>query len=145
MSMTDAYYGDYGMAEATARKRRATSSIANRQAASLGQMRGQRSLSKLTQQLTEGFRPKMASYGQRGLAGANVTSGIQRAGLSRYAADMQTQIGEGTQQLQDEANLAAAQEANAQAELDDYLAQLALQKNQSVIDAATALKQYAAY
>jgi hypothetical protein len=84
--MTDAYYGDYGMAEATARKRRAASSIANRQAASLGQMRGQRSLSKLTQQLTEGFRPKMASYGQRGLAGANVSSGIQRAGLSRYAA-----------------------------------------------------------
>ena len=145
MSMTDAYYGDYGMAEATARKRRATQSIANRQAASLGQMRGQRSLSKLTQQLTEGFRPKMASYGQRGLAGANVQSGIQRAGLSRYAADMQTQLGEGTQQLQDEANLVAAQEANAQAELDDYLAQLALQKKQSVIDAATALKQYAAY
>ena len=145
MSMTDAYYGDYGMAEATARKRRATQSIANRQAASLGQMRGQRSLSKLTQQLTEGFRPKMASYGQRGLAGPNVQSGIQRAGLSRYAADMQTQIGEGTQQLQDEANLVASQEANAQAELDDYLAQLALQKKQNVIDAATALKQYAAY
>ena len=145
MSMTDAYYGDYGMAEATARKRRATQSIANRQAASLGQMRGQRSLSKLTQQLTEGFRPKMASYGQRGLAGANVKSGIQRAGLSRYAADMQTEIGQGTQQLQDEANLVAAQEANAQAELDDYLAQLALQKKQNVIDAATALKQYAAY
>ena len=48
-------------------------------------------------------------------------------------------------QLQDEANLVAATEANAQAELDDYLAQLALQKKQSVIDAATALKQYSAY
>jgi hypothetical protein len=58
---------------------------------------------------------------------------------------MQTEIGQGTQQLQDEANLVASQEANAQAELDDYLAQLALQKKQNVIDAATALKQYAAY
>jgi hypothetical protein len=145
MSMMDAYYGDYGMAEATARKRRATQSIANRQSAQLGQMRGQRSLSKLTQQLTEGFRPKMAEYGSRGLAGPNVKSGIQRAGLSRYAADMQERLGETTQQLQDEANLAVSQEANAQAELEDYLAQLQLQKKQNVINAATALKQYAAY
>jgi hypothetical protein len=143
--MMDAYYGDYGMAEATARKRRATQSIANRQSAQLGQMRGQRSLSKLTQQLTEGFRPKMAEYGSRGLAGPNVKSGIQRAGLSRYAADMQERLGETTQQLQDEANLAVSQEANAQAELEDYLAQLQLQKKQNVINAATALKQYAAY
>jgi hypothetical protein len=143
--MTDAYYGDYGMAEATARKRRAASSIANRQAASLGQMRGQRSLSKLTQQLTEGFRPKMAEYGQRGLAGPNVQSGIQRAGLERYVADMQTQLGDYTQQLQDEANLAVQQEAAAQAALDDYLQQLALQKKQNIIDSATALKQYASY
>lgn len=145
MSMMDAYYGDYGMAEATARKRRATQSIANRQSAQLGQMRGQRSLSKLTQQLTEGFRPKMAEYGSRGLAGPNVKSGIQRAGLSRYAADMQERLGETTQQLQDEANLAVSQEANAQADLEDYLAQLQLQKKQNVINAATALKQYAAY
>lgn len=145
MSMMDAYYGDYGMAEATARKRRATQSIANRQSAQLGQMRGQRSLSKLTQQLTEGFRPKMAEYGSRGLAGPNVKSGIQRAGLSRYAADMQDRLGETTQQLQDESNLAVSQEANAQADLEDYLAQLQLQKKQNVINAATALKQYAAY
>ena len=145
MSMMDAYYGDYGMAEATARKRRATQSIANRQSAQLGQKRGQRSLYKLTQQLTEGFRPKMAEYGIRGLAGPNVQSGIQRAGLSRYAADMQERLGETTQQLQDEANLAVSQEANAQADLDDYLAQLQLQKKQNVINAATALKQYAAY
>jgi hypothetical protein len=145
MSMTDAYYGDYGMAEATARKRRATQSIANRQGAILGQQRGQRSMAKLTKQLTEGFRPKMAEYGQRGVAGPNVQSGIQRAGLSRYAADMQERLGEATQQLQDEANMAATQEANAQAELDDYLAQLELQKKQNIINAATALKQYSAY
>jgi hypothetical protein len=143
--MLDAYYADYGMAEATARKKRATQSTANRTSAALGQMRGQRSMAKLTQQLIEGFRPKMAEYGQRGIAGPNVKSGIQRAGLSRYAADMQERLGEGTQQLQDEANMAVSQEANAQAELDDYLAQLELQKKQNIINAATALKQYSAY
>ena len=66
MSMIDAYYGDYGMAEASARKRRSATSIANQQAAFLGQQRGTRNIADLTRKLTEGFRPKMASYGQRG-------------------------------------------------------------------------------
>jgi hypothetical protein len=140
-----AYYGDYGLAEASARKKRATNSIANQQAAAMGQMRGQRNLNDLTRSLTEGFRPKMAGYGQRGLAGPNVASGIQRSGLERYVADMQDQIGRGTLDLQSEANLATAQEADAQAALDDYLAQLKIQKLQGITDTATALKQYGSY
>jgi hypothetical protein len=143
--LASGYYGDYGMAEATARKRRNMESVANRQAATLGQMRGTRKLSDLTRALTEGFRPTMAGYGRRGLAGPKVASGIQRSGLERYVADMQTQLGDYTQQLQDEANLAVQQEAAAQAALDDYLQQLALQKKQNIIDSATALKQYASY
>lgn len=143
--LASGYYGDYGMAEATARKRRNMESIANRQSATLGQMRGTRKLSDLTRALTEGFKPKMASYGQRGLAGPNVASGIQRSGLERYAADMQSQLGDYTQQLQDEANLAVQQEAAAQTALDEYLQQLALQKKQNIIDSATAIRQYASY
>jgi hypothetical protein len=143
--MTDAFYGDFGLAEATARRRRAQESIANRQAAMLGQQRGQRSLSKLTKQLTEGFRPKMAEFGSRGLAGPQVKSGIQRRGLERYAADFQDQLGEATQALQDEQNTYVLREAQSQADLDDYIQQLALQKQQNIINAATALKQYAAY
>lgn len=140
-----AYYGDYGMSEASARSKRARSSIANQKAAALGQMRGQRNLTDLTRSLTEGFRPKMAGYGQRGLAGPNVASGIQRSGLERYVADMQTQIGRATTDLQDEANLATANEADAQAALDDYLAELKLRKLQGITDTATALKQYGSY
>lgn len=145
MSMTDAFYGDFGLSEATARRRRAQESIANRQAAMLGQQRGQRSLAKLTKQLTEGFRPKMAEFGARGLAGPQVKSGIQRRGLERYAADFQDQLGEATQALQDEQNTYVLREAQSQADLDDYIQQLALQKQQNIINAATALKQYAAY
>jgi hypothetical protein len=87
----------------------------------------------------------MASYGQRGLAGPNVASGIQRSGLERYAADMQAQLGDYTQSLQDEANLAVQQEAAAQTALDEYLQQLALQKKQNIIDSATAIRQYGSY
>lgn len=145
MALTDAYSGDFGMAEASARKRRSQYSIANQQAAFLGQQRGTRSIADLTRKLTEGFRPKMASYGQRGLASGNVASGIQRQGLERYAADMQRAVGDETQTLQDEQNTIAMNEANSQADLEDYLAQLRLQKQQNIISSATALKQYAAY
>lgn len=145
MALTDAYSGDFGMAEASARKRRSQYSIANRQAAFLGQQRGTRNIADLTRKLSEGFRPKMASYGQRGLAGPNVASGIQRQGLQRYAADMQRVVGDETQTMQDEQNTIAMNEANSQADLEDYLAQLRLQKQQNIISSATALKQYAAY
>ena len=145
MSLADANYGDFGMAAATARRRRSQQSIANTLSATLGQKRGERDISKLRKQFIEGFRPEMERFGTRGVAGPNVKSGIQRKGLERYATTMQEQLGDATQQLQDEANLAVSQEANAQAELDDYLAQLELQKKQNIINAATALKQYSAY
>jgi hypothetical protein len=138
------FYGDYGMAEATARRRRSQESIANQQAATLGQMRGTRGIADLTRQFTEGFRPQMASYGKRGLAGPNVASGIQRAGLQRYAADMQGKIGDATQSLQDELNRLSQTEASQTADLDAYLQQLALAKQQKIFNAASALKEYGA-
>lgn len=145
MSMIDAYYGDYGMAEASARKRRSATSIANQQSAFLGQQRGTRNIADLTRKLTEGFRPQMAGYGKRGLAGPAVASGIQRKGLERYAADMQRGISDETQALQDEQNRIVMSEATSQADLEDYLTQLRLQKQRDIISSATALKQYAAY
>ena len=144
MSMADTYYGDFGMAEAIARRRRSQESIANQQAATLGQMRGTRGIANLTREFTEGFRPKMASYGQRGLAGPNVTSGIQRAGLERYAANMQGKIGEATQSLQDEINALSATEANQVSDLDAYIEQLRLAKQRNIFNTASALREYGA-
>ena len=138
-------FSDFGYAEAAARNRRAKASIANQQAATLGQQRGTRNIANLSRQLTEGFRPKMAAYGGRGLASANVASGIQRKGLERYAADFSTQVGEATQDLQDTQNQFAMTEAASQADLEDYIAQLRLQKQQNIINSATQLRQYAAY
>lgn len=145
MSMIGAYYGDYGMAEASARKKRAKYSIANQQAATLGQQRGTRNIADLTRKLTQGFRPEMAKYGQRNVAGRGISSGIQRQGLERYAADMQRVIGDETQMLQDTQNQFVMNEATQQADLEDYLQQLRLQKQRDIINSATALKQYAAY
>ena len=60
MSMMDAVSGNYGLSEAGAILRRRNRSIANQQAATLGQQRGTRKMSDITKQYTEGFQPKMA-------------------------------------------------------------------------------------
>lgn len=145
MSMTDAYYGDYGQAEASAVRQRKLQSIAAQQAQFLGQQRGQRKIADIRQQYTEGFRPKMQEYGRRGLAGPTVSSGIQRSGLERYAQQFQRTLGEETTALQQELNMIAEQEAAAQADLEKYIADLRLQKQRDIVNAATALKQLQGY
>jgi len=142
--LASTFYGDYGLAEATARRRRLQESVANQQAARLGQMRGERGISKLTKQYMEGFQPQMAAYGKRGLAGPNVASGIQRKGLEQYAAKMQEDVGTATQSLQDELNRLSQLEADQTANLDAYLEQLRLAKQQNIFNAAVALKEYGA-
>jgi len=143
--MMDAVSGNYGLSEAGAILRRRNRSIANQQAATLGQKRGSRKMSDITKQYVEGFQPKMAQYGRRGLAGPNVASGIQRKGLEQYATNLQSSLGAETTNLQDQLNQISVDEAASQSELEQYINDLALAKNQRIIDTATQLRQLQGY
>lgn len=145
MSMMDAVSGNYGLSEAGAILRRRNRSIANQQAATLGQQRGTRKMSDITKQYVEGFAPKMAQYGKRGLAGPSVNSGIQRSGLEKYATNLQSSLGAETLNLQDQLNQISGDEAASESELQQYINDLALAKNQRIIDTATALRQLQGY
>jgi len=145
MSMMDAVSGNYGLSEAGAILRRRNRSIANQQSATLGQQRGSRKMSDITKQYVEGFQPKMAQYGRRGLAGPNVASGIQRKGLEQYATNLQSSLGAETTNLQDQLNQISVDEAASQSELEQYINDLALAKNQRIIDTATQLRQLQGY
>ena len=138
-------YGDYGVAEATAIRRRKQQSIANTQSAFLGQQRGARRTADIQRQYSEGFQPMVASYGRRGLGGPNVSSGIRTSGLEKYAQNLQRDLGGESQNLQDELNNLSLQEASQQADLEDYIAQLRLQKQQSIISDAMNIRQMASY
>lgn len=138
-------YGDYGILEANAIKKRKQRSIANTQSAQLGQLRGQRSMAELTKKFQEGFQPAVGSYGRRGFGGPNVQSGIRTAGLERYAQDMQKALGTETQRQQDELNAIQANEAQAQNELEDYLAQLRFEKSKAIMADALNIKSLASY
>ena len=144
MSITN-YDGDYGMSEAGAVRRRQRSSLANQAAAFQGQKRGKRTIEDLTRVYSEGYEPLASSFGARGLGGPNVKSGIRRSGLSRYAEKFQRDLGAETQNIQDDLNNIGMQEADSQAELEDYVAQLRLQKAQQIMATAASLQQYASY
>lgn len=145
MSDASSFYGDYGVAEAAAVRRRKQQSIANTQAAFMGQQRGARRSADIQRQYKENFTPMVSSYGRRGLGGPNVSSGIRTAGLEKYAQNLQRDLGVESQNLQDELNNLSLQDASEQADLESYLAQLRLQKQQAVISDAMNIKQMSSY
>lgn len=145
MSMTDAYYQDFGLSEAARIARRQQRSIANQQAAMLGQQRGSRRIADITKAGVEGFNPQTSVYSRRGLAGPNVQSGIARKGLEDYAAGIQARLGAEQMSMQDELNKIAMDESMQQADLESYLAEQRLQKQRDIINAATQLRAFQSY
>lgn len=145
MSDASNFYGDFGVAEAAAIRRRKQQSIANTQSAFLGQQRGKRRMDDIRKQYKENLPSLVSGYGRRGLGGPNVSSGIRTSGLEKFAQNLQRDLGVESQNLQDELNNLSLQDASEQADLESYLAQLRLQKQQAVISDAMNIKQMASY
>lgn len=134
-----------GLAGAKARRQRLAESLANQQSAFLGQLRGKRNIADITRTYTEGYRPLQAAYGQRGLGGPSVKSGIRRQGLAKYAETMQRELGRETENMQTELNNISAIEAGQQSSLDAYLNELNLSKAQQIMADAAALREFQGY
>ena len=120
-------------------------SLANEQSKLLGQLRGERNIADIKQKGLEGFQPFAASFGQRGLAGPNVASGIQRSGLEKYAAGLQTDIGTAETSLAEELNKIALAEADNQNELENYIAEQNRMKQNEILQTALGLKDLGSY
>ena len=126
-------------------RNRLQQSLANQQAAFLGQQRGKRNIADLKEQYIEGFDPKVSSYANRGLVGPNVQSGIARSGLEKYAQSLQKSLGNETLNTQQALNEIAMAEANQGGDIEDYLAELRLAKQQDILESAMTLKGLGAY
>jgi hypothetical protein len=145
VSDISSFYGDFGVAAAAATRRRKQQSIANTQSAMLGQQRGARNVTNIQKQYQEGFTPLVGSYGRRGFGGPNVSSGIRTQGLEKYAQNLQKDLGTESARLQDELNSISMTDAGQQADLESYLANLRLTKQQQILNSALDIKQMASY
>lgn len=126
-------------------RNRLNQSLANQQAAFLGQQRGQRNIADIKRQYQEGYDPLVSSYANRGLIAPDVQSGIARSGLEKYAESLQRDLGAETQNMQDNLNQIAMTEASQQGDIEDFLAELRLQKQKDILDSAMALKSLGSY
>lgn len=145
MSDMSAQYGDFGVAAASAMRKRKQQSIANTQSGFFGQLRGQRNITDINKRYTEGFKPLVSTYGRRGLGGANVKSGIRTAGLEQYAKSLQTDLGRETENQNNDFTNLTNLENSQQADLDDYLADLRLKKSQNILSTAVDIKSAGSY
>lgn len=111
----------------------------------LSQQRGQRGLSDMTDQFNRNYTPYRSTFAQRGLAGGDVSSGIQRGAMQRYVGDYYQNYGRAQQDLTQ--NL--QQYDLSQSQLDSWrqneLANLQLQQAQEIASAAQNLEALRAY
>lgn len=145
MSDISSQYGDYGVAANAAIRKRKQQSIANQQSAFFGQLRGSRAITDINEKYTKGFQPLVSSFGRRGLGGPNVKSGIRTSGLEQYAKSLQEDLGRETENQNMDTNNLMQNEASQQAGLNDYLAQLRLEKSKNIINTAVDIKSLGNY
>jgi hypothetical protein len=131
--------------EQGALRKRLQQSLANQQASFYGQQRGTRRISDVQRKYMEGYQPLLAGFGRRGLGGPSVESGIMRGGLSNYAESLQRDLGSETQNMQEELNSISMRDAAEQADLEDFLTAIRLQKQQDILDSASTLRTLGAY
>ena len=145
MADASTFYGDFGVAEAAARRKRAAATVANTQSAALGQLRGTRNIADLNKKYLEGFQPMVAGYGRRGFGGANIKSGIRTSGLEKYAANLQSDLGRERENQNQSLQDSLTAETVAQRDLESYLAELRLQQQGSVLSTAIDIKSQQSY
>lgn len=102
--MSDAYssasdYGGYQRSRGDIDYQYGTQSINNAYGRFLSQQRGQRGLGDMTRQFQRQYPRVAASFGQRGLGGGGINSGVQRQSMQRYIGDYGREYGRASQDL----------------------------------------------
>lgn len=139
------FTGDFGVAEAAARRKRASLTVLNTAGAAQAQLRGQRNIADIQKQGVVGLGNTVSGYGRRGLGGPNTKSGVRTTGLEAFAAKLQSTLGVETDNMNTALQTAQNNEALAQSDLEDYLAQLRIQQQSSVLNTAINIKSLGSY
>ena len=106
----------------------------------LSQQRGERGLGEMNRQYQRQYPTYKAQYGQRGLAGAGVQSGVQRQAMSNYVGDFMRNYGWQQQDLTQQLQQYDMQQNNLNAFRQQSLADLEAQKAQQIANDAQAIE-----
>lgn len=106
----------------------------------LSQQRGTRTLGDMNRNFGRAYAPYKAQFGQRGLAGAGVQSGVQRQAMSNYVGDFQRDYGRTSQDLTAELGQYDLNQSNLNAFRQQSLADLEAEKAQAIANDAAAIE-----
>jgi hypothetical protein len=106
----------------------------------LSQQRGERGLGDMTRQFGQGYAPYKAQFGQRGLAGGGVQSGVQHQAMQNYAGDYIRNYGYGAQDLTQQLQQYDLNQNNLDAFHQQSLGDIEAQKAQSIANDAQAIE-----
>ena len=105
----------------------------------VSQQRGNRQIADYTQAYQRKAPSFTASYGQRGMTGSGVKSGVYQNAMRNYVGDYQQNLNRSYADQQNELNQYDLNQANYQADRDTALADIEAQKAQEIANAAAAL------
>jgi hypothetical protein len=144
--MPDGYNTGYYNSQASdLQYRYNTDKAANSYGRFLSQQRGSRAVGDLSRDFNRSLPSYKSQFGQRGLAGPGVRSGVMRRSMGNYLGDYTTAY----QRAQQDATQEAQQYDAANASLDAYynnsLASLEQQKQDEIANAARAIEMLRPY
>lgn len=129
------------------RKRAATGSYGakaaqNAYAQFLSQQRGSRKKFDIQQQYEKQAPKLVSSYAKRGLAGPGVQSGVYERGLQEFGQQNVRDLSDLANAQDEEMNQLRLQDAQARADYDAEIAQLEMEKQASIAQAAATLSAF---
>jgi len=137
--------GGYEAARRGVESNYTTNSATNAYGRFLSQQRGSRDLGDQTRNFQQSWPGYRAQFGQRGLSGSGVNSGVQQASMANYIGDYNRQYG----RTQQDITQGLQQYDLSQAQLDsirqDELMNIEMQRAQEIASTAAslaALQQY---
>lgn len=106
----------------------------------LSQQRGERGLNDMSTQFGRSYAPYKAQFGQRGLAGGGVQSGVQQQAMQNYTGDYMRNYGYAQQDLTQQLQQYDQNQNNFDAFRQQSLGDIEAQKAQSIANDAQALE-----
>jgi len=111
----------------------------------LSQQRGQRTVDDLTTSFNRQLPDYRASFGQRGMAGSGINSGVMRRSMASYLGDYVRDYGRAQQDATQETQNYDLQAAQLDAYLNNSMAALEQSKQNDIANAAMAIEALRPY
>ena len=137
--MSDTGYTDPGYYES--QRRNINSEFGAQMAANtygrfVSQQRGQRDLNDMTRGFKQGFGGYSSQFGQRGIGGGGIQSGVMQKAMGNYVGDYQRQYQRGSQDLTEQLRQFDLTGTQLKSQRSNALADLKMQKAREIAFAA---------